>query len=390
MPAHAQEVIELTGEDRWLEADFQELYRIGTLTGEDWEQFGDVHDVAFDGAGRLHVMDTQSDRVLVVGTDGRLVRELGGKGEGPGEFGNAIAMAVMADGRVVVVDMARHGYQVFGPTGDFKHTVGMDGNPSITTVGFFRALPGADAIIRVPTLGRRVSFTGDAFSGPIVLPSSHAIVRSSLAGAEAQADTIAEAWLPPTGLEEMSEIEQRNFAPIPTIRLPVFSPALHLGMLPDGLVAFSDSSAYTVKIVEPDRGIVRILTRPFQPEPMSNRVIRAEKDRRLKRVEASSLMGVPPDVVRRSIEDQEYADEIPVVRGLGTTWNGEIWVQRYGDDPLRDGPIDVLTADGRYLGSYPAGTAALPTAFGPDGLVAHVETSDLGVETVTVKRVVPR
>ncbi len=133
VPAHAQEVIELTGEDRWLEADFQELYRIGTLTGEEWEQFGDVYDVAFDGTGNLHVIDTQSDRVFVVGSDGRLIRELGGKGDGPGEFGNSIAMAVMADGRVVVVDMSRHGYHLFGPDGEFQHMVGMDGNPSITT-----------------------------------------------------------------------------------------------------------------------------------------------------------------------------------------------------------------------------------------------------------------
>ena len=138
MPAHAQEVIELTGEDRWLEADFQELYRIGTLTGEDWEQFGDVHDVAFDGAGRLHIIDTQSERVFVVGTDGRLIRELGGQGDGPGEFGDAIAMAVTADGRVVVADMSRYGYHVFGPDGEFRRTVRMAGNPSITTVGILQ------------------------------------------------------------------------------------------------------------------------------------------------------------------------------------------------------------------------------------------------------------
>ena len=389
LPARAQEVIELTDEDRWLEADFQELYRIGTLTGEEWEQFGDVYDVAFDGAGNLHVIDTQSDRVFVVGTDGRLIRELGGTGDGPGEFGNAIAMAVMADGRVVVVDMSRHGYHVFGPDGEFQHMVGMDGNPSITTRGFFRALPGADAIIRVPTLARSVRFTGNAFSGPVVLPSSHAILRSSLAQAEAEADTIAEAWLPPTNLEEMSEIEQRNFGPVPTLFLPALSPGLHLGTLPDGLLAFSDSSSYAVKIVEPGSGVVRILTRPLHPQPMSGRVIRAEKDRRLLQLEEAAL---PGDLTRhrRAIEDLDFAEEVPVVRGLGTTWDGRIWVLRFGDDPIAAGPIDVLTPDGRYLGSHPAGATALPTAFGPDGLVAYVETSDLGVETVTVKRVVER
>ena len=384
-PVGAQKIVELTGEDRWLEAGFEELYRLGTLTGEEWEQFGDVSDVAFDGTGNLHVIDTQSDRVFVVGSDGRLIRELGGKGDGPGEFGNSIAMAVMANGRVVVVDMSRHGYHLFGPDGEFQHMVGMDGNPSITTRGFFRALPGADAIIRVPTLARSVRFTGNAFSGPVVLPSSHAIVRSSLAQADAEADTIAEAWLPPTNLEKMSEIEQRNFGPVPTLFLPALSPGLHLGTLPDGLLAFSDSAAYAVKIVEPGSGIVRILTRPLHPKPMSGRVIRAEKDRRLRQLEEAAL---PGDLTRyrRAIEDLDFAEEIPVVRGLGTTWDGQIWVLRYGEDPIADGPIDVLTADGRYLGSYPAGATALPTAFGPGGLVAYVDTNELGVETVEVKR----
>ena len=31
---------DLPGDDHWLEADFEEVYRIGSLAGEDWEQFG--------------------------------------------------------------------------------------------------------------------------------------------------------------------------------------------------------------------------------------------------------------------------------------------------------------------------------------------------------------
>lgn len=390
VPIHAQEVIELPGEDRWLEADFQELYRLGTLAGEDWEQFGDLGDLAFDATGNLHILDTQSERVFVVGTDGRLVRELGGQGEGPGEFGNAIAMAVTAGGRVVVADMARHGYHLFGPDGEFQRTVGMAGSPSITTVGFFRAQPATDAIIRVPTLARQVLFRAGAFSGPILLPSSHAILRTSLAGAEAEEDTIAEAWLPPSNLEELSEIRQRNYGPTPTRLLPVFSPGLHLDMLRDGMLALSDSSLYAVKIVEPGRGTVRILTRPLHPKPMSGRVIRAEKDRRLRLLEGISIPGIDPIRSRTRIENLEFAEEIPVVSGLGTTWDGLIWVQRYGEDPLADGPIDVLTPDGRYLGTCPAGATPLPTAFGPDGLLAFADNDALGVETVVVKRVVTR
>ena len=81
---------------------------------------------------------------------------------------------------------------------------------------------------------------------------------------------------------------------------------------------------------------------------------------------------------------------VPVIRGLATTWDGHIWLVRRGEDPLSDGPIDVLTSDGRYLGSYPAGATVIPDAFGPGGLVAFVEKDEMDVETVVVKRVVGR
>ena len=63
LPAGAQQVVNLPAEDRWLEADSEELYRVGTLlTGEDWEQFGRVRSLAFDGAGNLHIFDEQARR----------------------------------------------------------------------------------------------------------------------------------------------------------------------------------------------------------------------------------------------------------------------------------------------------------------------------------------
>ena len=43
----AQEVVRLPGEDRWLQAEFEDIYRIGSQTGEDWEQFGNIQRVAF-------------------------------------------------------------------------------------------------------------------------------------------------------------------------------------------------------------------------------------------------------------------------------------------------------------------------------------------------------
>jgi hypothetical protein len=92
---------------------------------------------------------------------------------------------------------------------------------------------------------------------------------------------------------------------------------------------------------------------------------------------------------RQRIANLEFFEEVSILRHLRTGWDGKIWVQRHGVDPSDDnGPIDVITMDGGYLGSYRAGALGMPAAFGPDGLVAFVEEDELGVETVVVKRVV--
>ncbi|MDE2876804.1 MAG: hypothetical protein OXQ93_15275 [Gemmatimonadota bacterium] len=388
-PTTAQQVVDLPAEDRWLALDFEELYRVGTaVTGEEWEQFGRVRSVSFDGAGNLHIFDEQAQVVHVVGIDGRLVRELGGPGDGPGEFSTSGAMAVFADGRVAVVDISRRGFHLFSADGEFERMVRMANPAGAFGVGRVVAWSGADAIIGVPTLATAWTITGAAFSEPARFPTSHPFERTVLSGEESVTDTIAEAWLPPIDLEGLDHTALVNAAPRPTDDLPEFSPELHWGVLPDGRVAFVDSSTYAVKVAEVGAGVVRILTRPFAPERVTGRVIRAERDRRLRRLEETAAPGANLEGRRRRIERLEFHNELSVIRGLGTTWDGHIWVLRRGDGPHDDGPVDVLTADGRYLGSYRAGVTRIPDAFGPDGLVAFMERNELGVQTVVVKRVV--
>ena len=175
------------------------------------------------------------------------------------------------------------------------------------------------------------------------------------------------------------------------------------GVLPDGSVAFSDSSAYVVKIARPGEGVWRILKRPLQPIPVTNWVIEAEKQSRLRDASGggSVLGGVresPQGSRARAlarIEQLEFFEEVSIIRNLKTGWDGEIWVQRHGEDPAdRYGPVDVLAMDGRYLGTFPAGTIRLQTAvrpvglaaFGPDGLAAFIEQDEIDVKTVVVGR----
>lgn len=158
------------------------------------------------------------------------------------------------------------------------------------------------------------------------------------------------------------------------------------------------SSAYAIKIARPGAGVWRILKRPFHPIPVTDRVIEAETERLVRRWEARGVpatiingvrvnTGSPREEAMDFFNQFGFFDEVSIVRGLRTGWDGEIWVRRHGEEPGDDvGPIDVLTMDGRYIGTYAAGEVALPAAFGPDGLVAFIERDEMDVRHVVVKR----
>ena len=393
IPSGAQEVVELPAEDRWLDADFEEVYRIGLPTGEVWEQFGRVEGVAFDGSGWLYVLDSQIGTVFVVGTDGSLIRQFGQRGDGPGDFLQAVQFVVMEDGRTVVIDFPQ-AYKLFDADGRLEHSVRF-GDASFVAIGNHMAERGSDALITVTIQPTSISQAGEAPKRPD--PVSRPIERVSLSGDVVVHDTIVHAYSPPLQPPDGG----RDWSGMDRPRYVERSPRLYWGALPDGRVAFSDSSAYAIKIAAAGTGVTRILTRPMQPEPIPTDQIRAWMDARLESLEEISDEALEmPRLIngglvrptaneerrrrRRLIENTQFYPHTSIVLGLSTTWNGKIWVRRRG----QGGPsaIDVLDMEGMYVGSYPTETVRVPQAFGPDGLAAYVESDEFGVQTVVVRR----
>ena len=394
VPIGAQETINLPGDDRWLDLRFEELYRVGALDGGDSEQFGNVAGVGFDSAGNLYVFDGLGQRIVVVGADGALVREFGRPGEGPGEFSQPTAFAVGRDGKTVVADVGHHVFHIFAPNGDPGHRARM--SVVYGTLRFDRivAQPGSNALIAVPSAANDFHVAGGG--GPPPPPVSHAIERISLAERQAETDTVAEPRLYPLDSRNAKAEAQSTPAIRPMLAAfpsmfrglrRAFTPDLHWSVLPDGRIAYADSSDYAITILAADGGVVRILKRPLPPERVTDRTMRAERSRRRMLPDEEVGTGWNMLDARQRLGDLEFFPEIPVIRGLATTWDGRIWVLRRGEEPMSDGPVDVLAPEGRYLGSYRAGEIKMPVAFGPDGLVAFIETDELGVQTVVVRRV---
>ncbi|MDE0898365.1 MAG: hypothetical protein OSA81_05045 [Longimicrobiales bacterium] len=94
-------------------------------------------------------------------------------------------------------------------------------------------------------------------------------------------------------------------------------------------------------------------------------------------------------VSQDGIKQMTFYPELPVLMAVDASWSGKIWVQRRGKEPTEEGPIDILTPAGQYVGTFPMGATEIPAAFGPDGLAAYVETDDFEVPVGVVRRLPP-
>ena len=413
----AQEIVEITGQDQRIDAEFEEVFRVGVLEGESWEMFAEVSEVAFDADGNLYVFDGTSGllgggslRVLVFDADGGFLREFGSSGGGPGEFNRPNGFAVLPDGTVVVSDIGHRAFQLLDDSGGLIRMVrvGEDLN-GMSVLGEILPDPRGVAVFAGAFGGPGVTISGlgDAPAAP---PTSRPVMRVGLGGETMQADTVARGWLPERG--DMTDLAPNDVPAqvrqmLGSMTMPtVFEPEMLVGVLPDGGIVHSDSSTYTLKITPPDaRDVARIIRRPFRPEPVTPDVEREYEERRaaarrdadMGQVLGTRMMAVreggtganpnPGRPTRASFQIEErYFPEVPVLRSLATSWNGRIWVQRRGEHPESDGPIDVVTADGEYVGTYSTDATAMPDAFGPDGLAAFIEFDEFDVASVVVRR----
>ena len=377
--AQAQLVTTLPGEDRPLAPTLTEVYRLGSANADvDWQIFSAVPAAGFDGDGNLYLLDS-AGRVVIVGPDGGLLSQLGGIGGGPGEFGDPGQLDVWPSGRMVVLDMGRGAYHLFGPGGAFERRVRMK-----------IVLPDIYWSVRAHAYGARpVPGETAVFSDGV-----RAIIRIDLSSEEVRTETFVEAWAPPG-----TEIRHGSLAEVTSGGLWGFEPPLVFDALPDGGIAFSDSSAYAIKITDPSGDLLRVLSRPIQPQAVTERTKEGERARRMAELTPSRDEHVPPSaqamaaIFRSSqagaIEDMQFFPEIPVIHALRTTWEGMLWVQRRGDgSDLDRGPIDVLDPSGRYVGTI-VEQMRMPDEFGPDGLVVFLEKDEFDVPVIVVKRLPP-
>lgn len=361
--------------DRFVALRLDTVYEIGLE--EDVHYFGRVSSFGFDAAGRLHVLDTEAHEVTSWAGDGRLIRRFGSRGDGPGEFRTPRGAYVFRDGTVAVLDIGHRALVTFDSAGQYVENFRLPGGP----------VPGTGA---VALAGVRLVGPDDPWmTSGTARDNERPVYRFSLEGDSVVSDLLFVAWR--STESGMS-----------------FVPSLRHAALPDGRIVVADSAVgYRIDIISTEGAIDGTLERPVAPWPVTEEVMAAERERLIaslpgeRRVargleDMQAAMGIRfttevdlsqvLEDSRALIEDRRFASHVPVIRRLRADWDGRIWVVRSDSMGGGDGPIDLVTADGGYLGSWVPEELELPRAFGPDGLMAYRRTDDLGRESVLVLR----
>lgn len=387
--APAQRVVRLPAQDRALGGRITTVYSIGAMEGRTWEMLNNAEQAAFDRADNLYVLDRGNARVLVFDRGGRFVRQLGKKGGGPGELEVPVSLAVLADGSVAVLDVAHQNFSVFGADGAFRRTV-----PWQPEWGF----PGRDlaadprggvlAVIR-PGLTPQAARTGS-------VRRSQVISRVNLAGGGA-ATRLFEIPDPTVTQTSSSGPGQVNFR---VMGPPEFSPLTLWGPLPNGGVALTHTQLYTVKVLDANGHVVRWLQRPVRVRRPTERDRERARQQLRERMQSGRGMivvtrggpggggGPPPGISREQVEQRvrelRFADTVRTIQGMVVTPSGRLWIERTPANVGDPGPIDLVTADGRYLGTL-NGTR-LPAAISATGRAAYLERDADDVERVIVRQ----
>ena len=413
-------------EDRPLAPDFEEVYRIGGIEAEGWDAFSEIADLDFDARGHLYIRDEAGSTTRIVAVDGAgaLEAEFGRMGEGPGELRRVGHMVARPNGGAVIVDDGHNAYLLFAADGSFERAVRFGDADGSRNASAERVRHGREGGVLFLTRGSTASMSEGEAS---VDAGDRTIYRVSLDdGEEAAAVPFAEGWEPrPERRVTMETEDPTDMFGMLRDALVYYSPALLFDVVPGGGVAYSDSSAYAIE-VQAANAPPGVVGRRLHPRPVTEQLRERTRARAVENFESSAeeqfaTSGAGDDLpeelreqmaamresmmesmlagVRDMAENASFMTEVPLIRDLRTTWEGAIWVERWGSDPLAqiddeiregveygDGWIDVLAPGGEYVGTFSLEEMPMPGAFGPGGLVAFVETDEFEVATIIVKR----
>ena len=390
----AQQVARIPFAEKALSGAPTPVFTVGREEGQSWEMLSNAEHAAFDAQDNLYVLDRGNQRVLVFDRTGRFVRQIGKKGDGPGELQMPTGLALLPDGNLAVLDAAHRNLSLFARDGRYLRSVSFAegaGFPMLRIAA--HPSGGIVAVFRPSPLGAG----GQLRSGSFTLPAP-VLSRMALSdGARpARLFEIGSAGTATTNVTGQSGSSQQVSVRMPGP--PVFGPPQLWGVLPNGQVVVANTPGYTLRVLDANGQMVRAIQRAqhvrLATEADRERAREVQRERMRTGqgmiVIGSGRGGAPvrsapsaADIEAR-LADMQFADTIPALRGLTVAPSGKLWIERTAPQWGDPGPIDIVTPAGEYVGTVRG--QKLPAAVSASGRAAYFERDENDVERVVVKQ----
>ncbi|HSA95738.1 MAG TPA: 6-bladed beta-propeller [Acidobacteriota bacterium] len=311
---------------------------------------------AVDGRNRVFIYESSDGVIKMFDEDGRFIRNIGGKGQGPGEFVQAFFLGFCPDGRLLVTDFQTQRTSFFSPDGDFLASNQWADNisiPHLVLDGAFVAQafstgPGFASKLFLKTYdfeGRELKSWGE-----FVLPESKRITRSTTGG----------------GSVTMGG------------RVPYSPGSVFAGDDRLRRIYHCLNSAYLIEVYDAEGRIFRKIDRPYERVPVTAADKREYLAARSGNKNALELYESMPWPDVKTVTERMLCDD-----------RGSLWVttnEVKDESGKKLTAYDIFDADGNY--DARVWLDAAPMKFADGKMYRFKEDSDTGIRVLTRYRVV--
>ena len=335
------------------------IWRVGDaptfeVGGPDGVAVGEVVGLVRTEAGAIAAADGRAQVIRVFAPDGRLVRSVGRRGSGPGEF-QALAWLGADGDSLLAFDLLTRRVTLFGAGGRVRTTQLQSQGPVLTApLGRFD-----DGTLLVVSGGAVFPFAGRQWqarrdSAQLLRFGADGVVR----------DTVARiAWGETFGVA-IGRGDNRFLAPMPR----PFGARTSVALAGDTIVV-GEASGYEVRILDATGKLLRRIRRAHTPVPVTPEAVVAYKRTAQRPVSSQGLQARIDSALMSALDSAPFPATMPAYERVLVDGDGNVWVLEYSVRLDQPGRWSVFSREGEWLGNVLTPIGLRVEAIGPDWIL---------------------